>query len=58
MTLKELTKVLSQLEGKKKEVSVGNLREIVGILSDLLKANPGLSEVLLKNGERRAKKKK
>lgn len=64
MTLKELTVYLSEKEGKSKEVSVGNIREILGIISDLMFSEVTTGELkgstfenLYKNGKRRAKKK-
>ena len=62
MKIKELVSHIAEQEGKLKEVSVGNIREIVGIVSDLLFSElfNGGSEALkelYKNGSRRAKKK-
>jgi len=62
MTIKELTSLLTKKEGKKVQVSVGNVREIVGILSDtlyILSKEEGAVEKFTKklvaNGKRRAK---
>lgn len=49
---------ISKREGKKKSVSVGNVREIVGILSDMLNENVEVGVTLFKLGEERAKRKK
>lgn len=58
MTLKELYKTLTKIEGKKREVSIGNVRELVGIISDLVYEHLDLHELLYKNGKRRKLKKK
>lgn len=56
--LEKLAKSICIREGKKKQVSIGNAREIVGILSDMFYEYDGheMAEMLIKNGERRAKK--
>lgn len=53
MTLKELASKISKIEGKKKQSIVGNIREIIGIFSDLLALDPSLADLLIKNGKRR-----
>jgi hypothetical protein len=70
MKITELPSILCKKEGKLKQVSVGNMREIISILSDLLYADElcifannkadqlPLYNALLKNGQRRAKKAK
>ena len=57
MTLKELASKISKLEGKKHEASVGDVREIIGLISDQLASDPALADLLIKNGKRRSKKK-
>lgn len=61
MTLKELVSAIAKEEGKKHQASVGDVREIVGIISDLLwkfgNDDFSLLKTILKNGERRAKRK-
>ncbi len=65
MKLKELVTHIAQFEGKKHQASVGDIREIVGILSDVFfsQANdehyegPLLFRTLLENGDKRSKKK-
>lgn len=63
MKIKELVTHIASQEGKKSEVKVGDIREIVGIISDVLYAD--LTEgddpqyqykILVANGKRRAKK--
>ena len=65
MSMKQVIKELALLEGKKVEVSVGNLREILALISDIFYQdltsgdNPQYTyNILLKNGKRRAKSKK
>jgi hypothetical protein len=63
MKISEIVSLIAKAEGKKSQVKVGNIREIVGILSDLLVKSLGEGDYtvlqnLLKNGEKRAKKKK
>jgi hypothetical protein len=55
MTMKQLASQIAKIEGKKVEVSVGNVREILGILSDMLFEDNTLVSLLLTNGKRRAK---
>lgn len=57
-TIKEIVAHIAKLEGKKSEVSIGNLREVVGIISDLISRDPDALLALVNNGKRRAKKKK
>lgn len=68
-TLSALYQEIAKREGKLKEVSIGNIREIVGILSDLIyedsldcttrsRSSGGLYTKLLYNGTKRAKRKK
>jgi hypothetical protein len=45
---KKLIKELAKLEGKKIEVSVGNIRELMACLKALVKANPELLKEHLK----------
>ena len=58
MNLKELYKVIAKREGKKSEVSIGNIREIVGIIADILVKHPKTVSTLYRLGQRRAKKNK
>ena len=56
MKIKEIVTTIADLEGKKDNDSIGNIREIVAIISDMIFANPEILKSLLKNGKRRAKK--
>jgi hypothetical protein len=62
MNMAELVKHISEKEGKTSEVSVGNIREILGIVSDHIYNDFNGSNAtiltLWENGKRRAKKKK
>jgi len=53
-----IVREISAKEGKKKSVSVGNVREIVGIISDMMIDNPEAAPELFAIGYRRAKRKK
>lgn len=61
MTINKLCSVLAKREGKKKPISIGNAREVVGIVSDLLYEDfldsNRLHGKLIRNGAKRAKKK-
>ena len=58
MTLAALASKVASLEGRKVQVSVGNVREILGILSDLLFSDTEVMSVLLANGKRRSTRRK
>lgn len=63
MTIKEIVAEIAQREGKKREVSVGDIREIVGVISDLLYLDESVGsgdylDILIRNGKRRSKRKK
>lgn len=59
MTIKTLASKIAKLEGKKSEARIGDIREILGILSDLVFTEDGVAiyDLLDDNGEKRAKKK-
>ena len=57
-TLTELYSAIAKREGKKSQVKIGDIREIIAILSDLMIKHPSIHALLTKNGERRAKKRK
>ena len=42
------------VEGKKSQASIGDIREILGILSDFLYSDPEVLLLLLANGKRRS----
>jgi len=56
MTITKLCSLIAKTEGKKKQTSIGNVRELFAILSDLAYLNPEVLLLLLQNGKRRAKK--
>ncbi len=61
MTIKQLAVKLSKAEGKKKEISVGDAREVLAILSDMIADDAIGMDVhvaLLTNGIARKRKKK
>ena len=53
MTFNELVANVANIEGKKLEEHVGNIRESLSILSDLIYNDPDVLLVLLENGKRR-----
>ena len=56
MTIAELTSAIAKTEGKKVQCSIGNVREIISILSDMIYADSISGEInrmLYKNGQRR-----
>lgn len=67
MTINQLATKIAKLEGKKSQARIGDLREIIGILSDLVfqdycdylnGENSILVEMLIVNGQKRSKRKK
>jgi len=56
MKMKDLVSKVASIEGKKNQATVGDIREILGILSDIIFINPEAYDVLYSNGKRRAKK--
>lgn len=57
MKIKELVSIIASIEGKRVEVPVGNIREIVSILSDMVYKDNEVYLLLLNNGKKRSKKK-
>jgi len=56
-SIKDLVREIARREGKKSQVGVGNIREVIGILSDMyLDHSFAMNAILYKNGQRRAKK--
>ena len=53
---RHLTRVIALKEGKKVQVSIGNIREIISILSDLFISNPETVKIIVNNGKRRARR--
>ncbi len=61
MTLRELASEIAKEEGKKHQAVVGDVREIISVISDIMYKGGGdftqnLARQLYKNGERRSKK--
>lgn len=60
MTINKLASKIAKIEGKKSEVSIGNIREILGIISDILYMdaleNSDIYMCLYQNGKKRANK--
>ncbi len=64
MTINAIASTLAKLEGKKSQARIGDLREILGIISDLIyadylanKDSSPVLDALANNGMKRAKKK-
>lgn len=57
MNLRDLYKEIAKREGKKSQVKIGDIREIVAILADIFIKHPKTVSTLYKLGQRRAKKK-
>lgn len=55
--IQELTAWLTKKEGKLSNIKIGDMRELISILSDEIYKNPKLLILLLSNGSRRTKKK-
>lgn len=58
MTIKTLASKVALLEGKKVQTPVGNIREILSILCDLIYSDPEVLVVLLLNGRSRKRNKR
>lgn len=56
-TMKDLATAIAKAEGKKTQARIGEVREILSLLSDMVYLDTELIELLIKNGKRRAKKK-
>lgn len=58
MTIRKLASLLARKEGKKTQARIGEIRELLAILSDLVYADSEpILEMLWSNGLARAKKK-
>jgi len=55
MNIKKIVTQITKTEGLKSSVSVGNVREIISILSDMMCEDCEVIIVLANNGKRRAK---
>lgn len=61
-TIKGLASAIAKSEGKKVQVNIAQINEIIGVISDIYWENnesfdPLLSDALIANGYKRAKKK-
>lgn len=57
-TMKDLATAIAKQEGKKTQARIGEVREILSVLSDMIYLDSVLIELLINNGKKRAKKKK
>jgi SOS response regulatory protein OraA/RecX len=57
MNLKEIKRELTKREGKKSEVKVGDMAEVLGQLSEMMALDDSVIKALVLNGQRRLKKK-
>lgn len=62
MTILSLAKELCRRDGKKKQVDIAQMKEILGMLSDIFWSEPmgvvRLVQIFVESGMKRAKKKK
>jgi len=59
MNITDIAREIARREGKKKQVNIAQIKEILGILSDLVYEEPGLVVLALtKNGARRERMRK
>jgi hypothetical protein len=56
MTFANLASKVAFSEGRKSQTSIGDIREILSILSDLLYSDPEVLLCLLENGKRKRRK--
>lgn len=56
MKVSELVSKIAKLEGKKHQTKVGDVREIVGLVSDAAFNDSEVITALVANGKRRAKR--
>lgn len=54
-TFNQIASEIALSEAKKSQTSIGNIREILSIISDMVYQNPEVHTVLYENGLRRAK---
>lgn len=57
MTMKQLATEVAKREGHKSESRIGDIREVLAIVSEVLASNDVALTSLLANGKRRNKKK-
>lgn len=56
-SIKELVSALTKAEAGKSSIKVGDMREAIGKLADMMEEDPGITAMLLKLGKDRKKKK-
>jgi len=56
--MKEIASYIAKQEGKKHQASVGDVREILGLVSDIVVRSESARIAFMNNGRRRAAKKK
>ena len=57
LTIKKLAAEIAKIEGKKSEARIGDIREILGIISDIFYAFPEeVAQLVFENGMKRAKR--
>lgn len=52
-SIRELCSLIAFKEGLKKQVSIGNVREIVKVISRFSNSNPEIIPLLIKNGKKK-----
>jgi hypothetical protein len=58
MAIKDTVSKIAKQEGKKHQAKVGDVREIVGLLSEEMATEPAIVAALIKLGASRIKRKK
>ena len=58
MTMKELASKIARIEGRKTQARIGEIREILAVISDIIysEERADVYDLLCKNGARRAKR--
>ena len=54
--IKQLVSALTKAEAGKSSIKVGDMREAIGKLSDMMEADPNVTALLIKLGKSRKKK--
>lgn len=58
MNIRQLASIIAKKEGHKSQARIGDIREILSILSDLSYNSPDPIQVIIQNGINRAKRRK
>lgn len=58
MTIQELASKIARIEGHRSQTRIGDIRELLSIVSDLTYKSPDAVDCLVKNGIARAKRRK